>query len=198
MKPDWMRLSIFLGAVICSCAFCYAQSASPKPTPTPQPSEELPVIDGGVGPCSVEFTVTDATGKPVYAANVKVHIAYGFAGIRKLDLEAGTNVHGKVKFKGLPIKVHNPPLEFNASKDQLVGIATYDPATECQALHDIMLDKRKAAAVTRVVPHVPWEHRAKARVKKNSCSRPSMAALPPRPAREPLSAWQQQTSRASW
>jgi hypothetical protein len=106
----------------------------------------LPVIDGGVGPCSVEFTVTDASGKPIYAANVKVHIAYGFAGIRKLDLEAGTNVHGKVKFKGLPIKVHNPPLEFNASKDQLVGIATYDPATECQALHDIMLDKRKAAA----------------------------------------------------
>jgi hypothetical protein len=123
-----------------------AQNPSPKPTPTPQPSEELPVIDGGVGPCSVEFTVTDATGKPIYAANVKVHITYGFAGIRKLDLEAGTNTKGKVKFKGLPVKVHNPPLEFNASKDQLVGIATYDPATECQALHDIMLDKPKPAA----------------------------------------------------
>jgi len=104
------------------------------------------VIDGGAGPCSVVFTVTDATGKPMYAATVKVHIAYGFAGIRKLDLEAGTNSAGKLKFKGLPIKVHNPPLEFNASKDQLVGIATYNPAEECQAKHDIMLDKPKPAA----------------------------------------------------
>jgi hypothetical protein len=144
MKSNWIRTRALPAIVALSCMFCYAQS--PTPTPTPQPSEELPVIDGAVGPCSVEFTVTDASGKPIYAATVKVHIAYGFAGIRKLDLEAGTNTHGKVKFKGLPIKVHNPPLEFNASKDQLVGIATYDPATECQALHDIMLDKRKAAA----------------------------------------------------
>ena len=146
MRSHWMRKCLFLGIVTSGCIFCYSQSPSPTPKPTPQPSEELPVIDGGVGPCSVEFTVTDASGKPIYAANVKVHITYGFAGIRKLDLEAGTNTHGKVKFKGLPIKVHNPPLEFNASKDQLVGIATYDPATECQAIHDIMLDKRKAAA----------------------------------------------------
>lgn len=123
-----------------------AQKPSPTPAPTPQASERLPVIDGGVGPCSIEFTVTDATGKPIYAADVKVHIAYGFAGIRKLDLEAATNTQGKVKFKGLPIKVHNPPLEFNASKDQLVGMATYNPATECQALHDIMLDKPKPVA----------------------------------------------------
>lgn len=123
-----------------------AQRPSPTPAPTTQASAQLPVIDGGIGPCSVEFTITDATGKPIYAADVKVHIAYGFAGIRKLDLEAATNTQGKVKFKGLPIKVHNPPLEFNASKDQLVGMATYNPATECQALHNIMLDKPKPVA----------------------------------------------------
>jgi hypothetical protein len=150
MKLDGMRSWIVLAFMATIGLLMNAQSPAhtppSSPTPTPQPSEELPVIDGGVGPCSIVFTVTDATGKPIYAANVKVHIAYGFAGIRKLDLEAGTNTQGKVKFKGLPIKVHNPPLEFNASKDQLVGIATYDPATECQALHDIMLDKRKAAA----------------------------------------------------
>jgi hypothetical protein len=132
--------------LILTSALLPAQKPSPTPTPAPQPAQEVPVIDGGAGPCSVEFTVTDATGKPIYAANVKVHMAYGFAGIRKLDLEAGTNTEGKVKFKGLPAKVRNPPLEFNASKDQLVGIATYNPATECQALHDIMLDKPKPAA----------------------------------------------------
>ena len=129
-------------------ALCnFAQSPSPKPAPTPNPAQEVPVIDGGVGPCSVEFTVIDANAKPQYDATVKVHIAYGFAGVRKLDLEAGTNINGKVKFKGLPLKVHNPPLEFNASKGQLAGIATYNPATECEAKHDIMLDKPKPVSV---------------------------------------------------
>ncbi len=102
-------------------------------------------MDGGAGPCSVELTVTDAAGKPVYAAIIKVHMAYGFAGIKKLDLEAGTNWDGKVKFTGLPAKVRNPPLEFHASKDQLVGVAIYNPATECQAKHDVMMDKPKEA-----------------------------------------------------
>ena len=87
--------------------------------------------------------MTDANAKPQYDATIKVHIAYGFAGVRKLDLEAGTNINGKVKFKGLPAKVHNPPLEFNASKDQLTGVVTYNPATECEAKHDIKLDKPK-------------------------------------------------------
>lgn len=85
--------------------------------------------------------MTDGHAKPVYAATVKVRIAYGFGGIRKLDLEAGTNSDGKVKFKGLPVKVHNPPLEFHATKDQLAGLASYNPATECQAKHDIVLEK---------------------------------------------------------
>ena len=89
--------------------------------------------------------MADAQAKPQYAATVKVHITYGFAGIKKLDLEAGTNVNGKVRFKGLPVKVHKPPLEFNASKDQLTGVATYNPAAECQATHDIMLEKPKSA-----------------------------------------------------
>jgi hypothetical protein len=104
------------------------------------------VIDGGAGPCSLELTVTDGQAKGVYAATVKVHMAYGFGGIRKLDLEAGTNSDGKVLFKGLPAKVHNPPLEFRAAKDDLTGLATYNPATECQARHDIVLEKVKPPA----------------------------------------------------
>ena len=112
----------------------------------PRQADDVPVIDGGVGPCALDLTVTDAEGKPVYAANVKVHITYGFAGIRKLDLEAGTNAQGRVKFQGLPSKVHNPPLEFNATKDKLTGIATYDPAAECQAKHDIIVKQPKDKA----------------------------------------------------
>ena len=102
------------------------------------------MMDGAAGPCSLELTVIGTDGKPVYAAIIKVHIAYGFAGIRRLDLEAGTNSEGKVKFTGLPAHVHRPPLEFNASKDDLSGTATYDPSAECQAKQNITLAKAKA------------------------------------------------------
>ncbi len=67
-------------------------------------------MDGAAGPCSLELIVNGIDGKPAYAAIIKVHIAYGFAGIRRLDLEAGTNSDGKVKFTGLPARVHRPPL----------------------------------------------------------------------------------------
>ena len=110
----------------------------------PAPNEKVPVIQGGAGPCSLELTVMGADGKPVYAATVKVHIAYGFGGMRKLDLEAGTNSDGKVKFVGLPARVQRPPLEFHGSKDEFVGVAAFDPSKECEARHDIALAKSKA------------------------------------------------------
>ena len=50
----------------------------------PVPNEKVPVIDGGAGSCSVELTVRSADGKPVYAATVKVHVKYGFGGMREL------------------------------------------------------------------------------------------------------------------
>ena len=103
-------------------------------------AQDVPVMDGGAGPCSLELLVTTADGKPVQAATVKVHISYGFGGIRRLDLEAGTNAEGKLKFIGLPARVHRPPLEFHASKGELEGMATYNPAAECQAKHDILLE----------------------------------------------------------
>jgi hypothetical protein len=64
--------------------------------------------------------------------------------MRRLDLEAGTNSDGKVKFAGIPARVERPPLEFHASKDEIAGIVAVDPSTECQAKHDITLEKSKA------------------------------------------------------
>jgi hypothetical protein len=74
----------------------------------PAPNEKVPVIDGGAGSCSIELTVRGADGKPVYAATVRVHIKYGFGGMLRLDLEAGTNSDGKVTFAGLPARVQRP------------------------------------------------------------------------------------------
>jgi len=123
---------------------CSVLVAAPLASVAQSPDEKIPVIQGGAGPCSLELTVRGADGKPAYAATVKVHIAYGFGGMRRLDLEAGTNSDGKVKFVGLPARVQRPPLEFHALKDQFEGVAAFDPSTECQAKHDITLEKSKA------------------------------------------------------
>jgi hypothetical protein len=121
-------------------AFATGQSQSPS-----QPAQKIPAIDGGIGPCSLLLTVLTPEGKPVLGADVKVHIAYGFGGFHKLDLEAYTNADGKLKFTGLPSRVHQPPLTFQASKDDRAGIATYDPAVECDAQHDLPLNRQKSA-----------------------------------------------------
>jgi len=97
---------------------------------TPDP-HEVPVMDGEAGPCSIGFTVTDVKGSPVYDARIRVHIAYGFAGVRRLDLEAATNVDGKTEFKGLPEKVKSGTLIFRASQGKRDGSAVYDPAKKC-------------------------------------------------------------------
>ena len=106
-----------------------------------QSTDKPAVVDGGLGRCSLEVTVLGPDSKPVYAATVRVHIAYGFGGFHKLDLEVGTNADGKAKFTGLPSRVRTPPLEFEATKDELSGTLDYDPATECVAMHKIALQK---------------------------------------------------------
>jgi len=101
----------------------------------------MTIMDGAIGPCTILLTVTGPDGKPVYDANVKVHIMYGIAGIKKLDMEAGTNVNGHVKFIGIPPRVHKAPLVFKATKDQLTGSVTYDPLQECDDSKSIVLRK---------------------------------------------------------
>lgn len=134
---------IVLSALMNSQQPAASPAATPSGPPAASAAQDVPVLDGGLGPCSIELQVNDGNAKPVFGVKVNVHIAYGFMGIRKMDLEAQTNINGKVKFTGLPTKVHNPPLEFKASKDQLTGIATNDPSSECQAKHDIVLEKIK-------------------------------------------------------
>src|SRR6267154_2630953 len=93
-----------------------ASSADPK---------SVPVIDGAIGACSADFTITDAAGAPVYAASIRVHIAYGFLNAHKLDLEVGTNADGKARFIGLPEKLKQG-LIFQASEGKREGSAFDD------------------------------------------------------------------------
>lgn len=108
----------------------------------PVDPKTVPVIDGGIGPCSVDFTVSDAAGAPVYAAKISVHIAYGFMSLRKLDLEVGTNASGKARFTGLPDKTKQG-LFFHASEGGREGSAFDDPAKTCQANLTIALAEKK-------------------------------------------------------
>jgi hypothetical protein len=101
----------------------------------------VPIIDANAGPCSVELTVTDITDKPVYAATVRVHISYGLTGMRKTDLEIGTNVDGKAKFVGLP-QDSDELLYFRASKGRLIGRTVHSTEKECTAHAFIVLRRR--------------------------------------------------------
>ena len=120
-RYSFFCLAVFVGVV----AFVPARA---QQTPDPH---QVPVMDGEAGPCSVAFTVTDSKGAPVYDARIRVHIAYGFAGVRRLDLEAATNVDGKTQIKGLPEKVKGGILTFRATQGKREGSATYDPAKNC-------------------------------------------------------------------
>lgn len=107
---------------------------------TPDP-KSVPVIDGAIGNCSYDFTVNDTAGAPVYAAKIKVHIAYGFMYARKLDLEVGTNIDGKARFTGLPDRTKRG-LFFEASEGDRVGNAFDDPATTCKNQFAVTLRKK--------------------------------------------------------
>lgn len=111
---------------------------------TPDP-HSIPSVDAGVSTCSADFTVTDTNNKPVYAAKVKVHIAYGFASMRKLDLEVGTNVDGKGRFTGLPDRAKNG-FFFEASEGDRTGNAFQDVSKTCQAQFTVVLRKPTTAA----------------------------------------------------
>ncbi|HYM75767.1 MAG TPA: hypothetical protein VE377_07295 [Candidatus Dormibacteraeota bacterium] len=113
--------------------------ATPAFSQTPDP-HSVPVIDAALGPCTADFTVTDADAKPIYSAKVKVHIAYGFGGFHKLDLEVGTNVDGKARFTGLPDRPKRG-LFFEASDGDRTGNAFDDPVKTCQAQFTVVLRK---------------------------------------------------------
>ncbi|MGE5109786.1 MAG: hypothetical protein ACM3JB_02940 [Acidobacteriaceae bacterium] len=105
----------------------------------------VPTLDGGSGPCSVEFTVTDGSGGPVYDAQISVEIDYGFMGLRHLDLQVATNQNGKARFVGLPDSTDGA-LFFEATTDTLRGVAVADPNSECHARHGIYMARENSVA----------------------------------------------------
>src|ERR1700722_2960261 len=106
----------------------------------PVDSKTISEVDAGLGPCTADFTITSEDAKPVYAAKVRVHIAYGWMNLHKFDLEVGTNADGKARFIGLP---ENPKqgLFFRASEGDRTGSAFDNPTKSCKAQFTVVLRK---------------------------------------------------------
>lgn len=131
-------LPVLLLTLLILTACLPAVSQTPAPFPDPK---SIPVVDGAIGPCSADFTITDAAGAPVYAAKINVHIAYGFMSTHKLDLEVGTNADGKARFTGLPNHLKRG-LFFQASEADRTAEAFDDPAVTCKAQFTLTLRKK--------------------------------------------------------
>jgi hypothetical protein len=89
------------------------------------------------GSCSADFTVTDAGGKPIVGATVHVKLRYGFAGVKRADLEIETSPAGKVRIEGLPEKAK--PMTYEIRKDELKAEVTQDVSRTCHATFDVTL-----------------------------------------------------------
>lgn len=134
-----MRAYILLAVMTCLIGRYTAGQSSGAP-PASQP---VPAVDGALGPCSVEFTTKDGNGQIIGGATLRLHLAYGFAGVRRLDLEVTTNMDGKAQFTGLPDNLKKG-LFFRGFKDDREGTAFYEPKKNCKGQHTMVLEKRPA------------------------------------------------------
>ena len=121
-----------------SPASSFAQTATADPKVD---SKTVAEVDAGLGPCTADFVITEEDGKPVYAANIRVHITYGFMSLHKFDLQVGTNADGKARFIGLP-ENSRQGLFFHASESDREGSAFDNPSKTCKAQFTVVLRKK--------------------------------------------------------
>ena len=109
-----------------------------SPQTSASKTDDVTVMKANLGgSCSADFTVKDADGKPVYAASVHVLIRYGFAGVKRADLEVGTSSDGKARIEGLPNKAR--PMTYEIKKDDKKAEVMQDVADMCHATFDVSL-----------------------------------------------------------
>ncbi len=116
-------------AVILALATAIAQASTAPP--------EVPVLKARLGGCSADFIVKSADGTPVYLALVHVRVRYGAMGIKRMDLEVGTNSDGKARIEGLPDKAR--PMTYDVQKDDKKAVVDQDVVKTCQAKLEVTL-----------------------------------------------------------
>jgi hypothetical protein len=108
-------------------------------------ADPVPVVDAGRGGCSVDFRVTDSNNQPLFHANVYVKIKYGFLGLRRMELEVGTNADGRARFTGLSSQTRKEPLSFRIWDHDAAKTVLHYPAAECHKHYDVQLDTKPGA-----------------------------------------------------
>lgn len=106
----------------------------PAAAPVPQ-TAVLKAALGGI--CSADFTVKDAGGTPVYAAMIHVRVRYGAFGVKRADLEIGTDSDGKARIEGLPEKAR--PLVYDIKKADKKASVEQNVEEKCQATFEVAL-----------------------------------------------------------
>jgi len=106
--------------------------------PRPPAEAEVAVIHARLGTCSAAFTVTDEDGVPVYGATVHVRIRYGFLGVKRMDLEVGTNADGKARVGTLPTEAR--PLVYDIRKGATEAIVEQDLSKTCLGEYEVTLE----------------------------------------------------------
>jgi hypothetical protein len=108
-------------------------------------TNEVPVIDAGMGSCTADITVMDSGHHAIYKANISTRIRSGFAGVKKLDLEIGTNVDGKARFTGLPERSRDV-LQFTADYEGRSNTVLLDSQKNCHATLTVFLPDKPVVA----------------------------------------------------
>jgi hypothetical protein len=108
-------------------------------------TNEVPVIDAGMGSCTADITVMDSGHHVIYKANISARIRSGFAGVKKLDLEVGTNVDGKARFTGLPERPRDV-LQFTADYQGRSNTVLLDRQKDCHAALAVFLPDKPVPA----------------------------------------------------
>jgi hypothetical protein len=136
-----MRISQGIGQAISIACLLTVSIFAPGTFAAPQSanSAEIPVVKGGAGSCSADFTVSDASGKGIYNAKIVIQLKYGFMGLHRLDATVSTNFDGKARIEGLPEQIKKTA-EFTVSNGGQSKSLPFDPAAECQSRHDITLN----------------------------------------------------------
>lgn len=104
---------------------------------------DIPSVSADLGPCSARFSVTDGT-RPIYDAKVRTRIKYGAFGVRKLDLEVGTDSNGKAAVVNLP-NLAKQPIAFEIVKGDISRTVIFDPGQKCDATYEVALRKPTTA-----------------------------------------------------
>ena len=107
------------------------------PQPAQASTQDVPLLNVGLGYCSASFTVKSADGSPTYSAVIHTKMRYGLMGLKRMDLELSTNSDGKATIKGLPAKAR--PLAYEIYKNSQRAAVEQDLASKCESVFDVSL-----------------------------------------------------------